>query len=209
MAAAPRRHAPRLDREARIDGILVAARALFSERGFEAVSMAEIAQHIGVVEGLLYKYFATKRDLLLAVLTHWYADLFGDYSRELSGLSAHRARLHRSIWRHLRAVHDDPNLCRLMFREVQSERDYHGSALYQLNQRYTRLLLDVIQAGVDAGEFRRDIPATLLRSLVFGGIEHHCWNFVRGRGGLDVNVLADQITAVVCDGIATPSGHPQ
>ena len=159
---AARKPAARMDREARIDHILVAARDLFRERGYEAVSMCEIAGRVGVVEGLLYKYFATKRALLMAVLTHWYEDLFGDYTRELAGIEGHRERLYRLIWRHLRAVRDDPRLCHLMFREVQSERDYHGTELHRLNRRYTSLLLQVITAGVSAGAFRADLPPTLL-----------------------------------------------
>lgn len=197
-----RKHAPRMGREERTDRILEAARDLFREKGFDAVSMCEIAGRVGVVEGLLYKYFATKRALLLAVLAHWYEDLFGDYARELAGLTRHRDRLHRLVWRHLRAVRDDPRLCRLMFREVQSERDYHGTELHVLNRRYTQLLLDVVTAGVAAGEFRADIPPTLLRSMIYGGIEHHCWHYIHGRGRFDIDQLATQITAVLCEGLA-------
>jgi AcrR family transcriptional regulator len=196
--------APRMGREARAEAILVAARDLFRARGFEAVSMCEIAGRVGVVEGLLYKYFPTKCALLLAVLTHWYEDLFGDYTRELAALDDPRAQLHRLVWRHLGAVRDDPKLCRLMFREVQSERDYHGTALQALNRRYTQLLVEVIEQGQARGVFRRDLPPTLLRSMIYGGIEHHSFHYVWGRGGLDVDTLAEQITGLVCDGLTAP-----
>ena len=197
-------HAPRLAREQRVDEILLAARAVFSEKGYEPTAVAEIAQRLGVVEGTIYKYFATKRELLLRVLETWYEEMFGDYSRELAGLDSHRARLHRLIWRHLRSVRDFPALCRLMFREVQSERDYRGTVLHDLNRRYTQLLLAVLDGGVRAGEFRADLPPALLRSMIYGGIEHHSWNYVCGRGALDIAALAAQMTAVVCDGITPP-----
>ncbi len=196
-----RAHAPRLAREDRIDAILVAARDLFCEKGYEAVAMTEIAARIGVVEGLIYKYFSTKRELLLKVLEHWYEEMFGDYARDLAGVTGHRDRLRLLVWRHLRAVRDWPLLCRLMFREVQSEHDYRGTVLHDLNRRYTQLLIDVIEQGVKAGDFRADIPSTLLRDMIYGGIEHHSWNYVCGRGGLDIDVIADQMTAVLCEGI--------
>lgn len=201
MAGAVRLPAPRMGREARAEAILMAARDLFRERGFDAVSMCEIAGRIGVVEGLLYKYFPTKRALLLAVLTRWYDALFGDYTRELAGLQTPRARLHRLVWRHLCAVRDDPKLCRLMFREVQSERDYQGTDLQALNRRYTQLLVQVIEQGQASGDFRRDLPPTLLRSMIYGGIEHHSFHYVWGRGGLAVEPLAEQITHLVCEGL--------
>lgn len=204
-ARALRTHAPRLTRGDRIDAILVAARDLFCEKGFEAVAMAEIAARVGVVEGLIYKYFATKRELLLKVLEHWYEEMFGDYKRVLAGQTQPRARLHRLVHRHLQSVHDYPLLCRLMFREVQSERDYRGTVLHDLNRRYTQILIEVLEQGVAAGAFRADIPPPLLRAMVYGGIEHHSWNYVCGRGDLDVDAIAEQITAVLCEGIAATS----
>ncbi len=194
-------HAPRLAREQRVDEILKAARDLFCEKGYEAAAVAEIAQRIGVVEGTIYKYFATKRELLLSVLEHWYEEMFGDYARDLARLDGHRARLHLLVWRHLRAVRDNPLLCRLMFREVQSEHDYRGTVLHDLNRRYTQLLVDVISAGMAEGEFRADLPPALLRAMVYGGIEHHSWNYVCGRGALDIDRIADQITALLCEGL--------
>lgn len=197
-------HAPRLAREQRVDEILLAAREVFCEKGYEPTAVAEIAQRLGVVEGTIYKYFATKRELLLKVLETWYEEMFGDYARDLAGLASHRARLHLLIWNHLRSVRDYPRLCRLMFREVQSERDYRGTVLHDLNRRYTQLLVQALDDGVSAGEFRSDISTGLLRSMIYGGIEHQSWNYVCGRGGLDIDRLAEQLTSIVCEGVASP-----
>lgn len=195
-------HAPRLAREQRVDEILVAARDVFCEKGYEAAAVAEIAARMGVVEGTVYKYFATKRELLLKVLEHWYEEMFGDYARDLAGVQGARERLHLLIWRHLRSIRDYPLLCRLMFREVHGEADYHGSGLHEMNRQYTQFLVQVLEQGRESGEFRSDVPASLLRDLIYGGIEHQSWNYVCGRGGLDIDRIAGEITAIVCDGIA-------
>lgn len=206
MSAKPARvHAPRLAREQRVDEILIAAREVFCEKGYEPTAVAEIALRLGVVEGTIYKYFATKRELLLKVLEYWYEEMFGDYARDLAGLTSHRARLHLLIWRHLRSVRDYPRLCRLMFREVQSEHDYRGTVLHDLNRRYTQLLVQALDDGVSAGEFRSDISTGLLRSMIYGGIEHQSWNYVCGRGALDIDRLAEQLTSIVCEGVASPA----
>jgi hypothetical protein len=68
----------------------------------------------------------------------------------------------------------------------------------------------VIRDGVKAGEFRADLPPALLRDLVYGGIEHHAWSYMTnsaagrgtGRGALDIDAIADQITTILCEGIA-------
>lgn len=207
MSSAPaRRPATRLAREQRVGDILVAARDVFCEKGYEHTAVSEIAARIGVVEGTVYKYFESKRDLLLKVLENWYEEMFGDYARDLSGIQGARARLRLLVWRHLRSIRDYPLLCRLMFREVRSEHDYVGSELHELNKRYTRLLLDVLEDGVKSGELRHDVPLHLLRDMVYGSIEHYTWNFICGRGELDIDATADQITALLCDGIAAHNG---
>lgn len=203
-ARAIRVAAPRLAREQRVDEILVSARAVFCEKGYEAAAMAEIAARIGVVEGTIYKYFSTKRELLLRTLENWYDELFGDYTRELEAVSGSRARLHLLIWKHLRSIADYPQLCRLMFREVQSEHEYRGTVLHELNRRYTQLLVAVVEQGVASGEFRSDIAPTLLRAMIYGGIEHYSWNYVCGRGELPIDSIAEQMIAVICDGLAPP-----
>jgi AcrR family transcriptional regulator len=192
----------RLGREQRVAEILHAARDLFCEKGYEAAAVAEIAARLGIVEGTIYKYFESKRELLLKVLEHWYEEMFGDYERDLAAVAGARQRLRLLIWRHLRTVREYPLLCRLMFREVRAEQDYRGTAVYAKNRRYTQFLVDVLKEGVEAGEFRGDIPLPLLRDMVYGGIEHHAWNYICGRGDLDVDRIAGQIVLVVCDGVS-------
>ncbi|NGY06355.1 TetR/AcrR family transcriptional regulator [Solimonas terrae] len=213
MIARPQ--AARMTRDERVADILQAARDVFCEKGYEPTAVSEIAARIGVVEGTIYKYFASKRELLLKVLEHWYEEMFGDYARDLAAIKGARARLHLLIWRHLRSVRDYPLLCRLMFREVHGESDYHGSGLHAMNRQYTQFLIDVIEEGRASGEFRTDLPTALLRDMVYGATEHHSWPYLRksaavraergaasGHVTLDIDVLAEQITSILCDGIS-------
>jgi AcrR family transcriptional regulator len=169
----------------RVGGILEAARDVFCRKGYEQAAVAEIAARLGVLE-------------------RWYEEMFGDYARDLAGVRDPRERLRLLVWRHLRSVRENPQLCRLMFREVRSGPDYPGSPLHAQNRRYTQLLMDVVAQGAAARAFRDDVPLPLLRDLVYGGIEHHTWNFMSGRGGLDIERIAADITSVLCDGIAVP-----
>ncbi|MFD0771710.1 TetR/AcrR family transcriptional regulator [Bacillus sp. CGMCC 1.60114] len=48
--------------------ILEAAVDMFSEKGYSATSTSEIAKRAGVAEGTIFRYYKTKKDLLLAVV---------------------------------------------------------------------------------------------------------------------------------------------
>ena len=63
---------PRFFRDATDDRkgeILDAAVAVFSEKGYDAGSMREIAELVGVSEPALYRHFSSKEDICLALIT--------------------------------------------------------------------------------------------------------------------------------------------
>ena len=57
-----------VDTQLKRDELEVAALQLFTERGYEATSMAMVAAHAGVAPNTLYWYFKNKDDLLVAAL---------------------------------------------------------------------------------------------------------------------------------------------
>ena len=73
MSAPPKR---RLTAEERRTGILDAALAVFSQRGYHEASIDDIASEAGVSKALIYEHFASKQEL--------YADLIARNARELN-----------------------------------------------------------------------------------------------------------------------------
>lgn len=63
---------------------LRAALELFWERGYEATSMADLVEHLGIARASLYATFGGKRELYLKALDH-YGELF--HPNLLTGLS--------------------------------------------------------------------------------------------------------------------------
>ena len=60
---------------ARRDWIVNAAMELAADGGYEAVQMREVASRAKVALGTLYRYFSSKDQLLVAVLSHWAREL--------------------------------------------------------------------------------------------------------------------------------------
>ena len=54
--------------------ILFASLELFAIDGYHAVSVSKIAKHAGVSKGLIYNYFASKEDLLKALIEMYMAE---------------------------------------------------------------------------------------------------------------------------------------
>lgn len=200
----PRRRSNRLPREQREADILAAALAVFRSRGYEQASISDIAAGAGVVEGLIYRYFKNKRDLLSKVIERWYINLINDPTR-IDPAQPIREQLRRVIRAHLQVIRSDPGLSRLVFNEFRTAADYRGSAIHQLNRRYTNPILDIARAAIQSGEFRADVPLALIRDTIFGSIEHHTWAYLRGEGDFSVDESADLITEIVYRGFAAPA----
>lgn len=206
-AGAQRRAFSRLPRERRERDILDAARTVFCKNGYDGAAISDIAARAGVVEGTIYKYFKNKRDLLVRVVEQWYRSMVEDYVAQLRGQTGVRNRLRFVIWRHLATIHDEPDLCRLVFREIRSSEEYRATTVAAWNRRYTQVALDIIREGVDSGELRSDIPSRLVRDLIYGSIEHYTWSYLNGSAEFDPTVVADLLTDLIYRSIASvPAG---
>ena len=181
--------------------IITAARDTFLEKGFERASVSEIAAKVGVVEGLLYSYFPTKRDLLNEVLRGMYEPLIREMEDGFSRLQGLRSRMRFLVWRHLRVYVEDPGLSRLVLHEVRTRPEYFNSALHELHVRYTAFLMRTVRDAMAHGELPADTDGEMVRGMVYGGIEHRMWGVLFGRDTVDVEVAADRFTDMVLRGI--------
>jgi len=184
----------------RRDSILAAAREAFAKGGFEGTSIADIARAARVSDGLVYRYFANKRDLLNAVLTEFYERTMDDLDVIAGRDASFEQRLHDIIHRHIEAFVRDADACRLFISEVRTAADYQGSPVQQLNRRYTSILVRIIESGIASGEVRPDIEMRLVRDVIFGAIEHRTWAAVNGRP-LDIDATAKGLVELLRYGL--------
>jgi AcrR family transcriptional regulator len=201
LLAAGRQTPRRLRRAAEI---LAAAREVFLDKSFQSASVSEIAAKVGVVEGLVYAYFPTKRDLLNEVLRGMYEPLIQDIADGFSRIEGLRSRLRFLVWRHLRVYVEEPGLSRIVLHEVRTSPEYFKSALHDLQVRYTSFLLLTLREAVAAGELPADTDAEMIRSMLYGGIEHRMWSLLYGRGTVDLEATADRYTAMLLRGMLVP-----
>jgi AcrR family transcriptional regulator len=207
MTAKPliaKRHS-RLPREQRRLAILQVAEQVFREKGYSEALTAQIAARAGVVEGSIYRYFPGKRELLIRVVEQWYERILADYDQQLAALSGTRARLRFLIWRHLNVIHREPAMCRLIFRQLRAWPEYRRTSVFALTREYTRRTLEILQQAIDAGEFRADVPLRLVRDMIYGGVEHHTWVYLRGEGDFSPDAAADAMTDLVYRALALPA----
>ena len=194
----------------RYETILTAASRAFAEKGYETTSITEIARAADVSDGLIYKYFSNKRDLLECVLQDFYERVIEDLGAKVARGSSFSEQLYILISVHLSTFVAERNLCRLFISEVRFASDYRGSAIQQLNRQYTSILIKMVDEAVASGEIPRDVDPRVVRDMLFGAVEHCAWRHTIAKRPLDVQGMARSITDIFLNGLcpAQPRARP-
>ncbi len=185
--------------------IMEALRSLLEDKEFTAITTAEIARTAGVTEGLIYKYFQDKRDLLHQVLAEYVERFVAQIEMDLKGIKGALNKLRKIIWTHFYMYAADRVFARILLVEVRNVPDYFQSDAYAIVRRYTDLLGSIIEEGVAEGVIMDDVPVASIRQVVLGGIEHLCLRHVIFNREIDPDQLHNDLCEILFRGIARGS----
>lgn len=184
--------------------ILEAAERVFARQGYDASPVSDVATEAGVAYGLVFHYFGSKDALLDAVFHAVWGRLLAALEQaEETGKTAPE-QLELVVKIVLRAWRDDPDLVRLLVREVTrypsaaDELDEIGQAL-ALNER-------IIARGQAEGTLRTDVDARFAGWLLYGALDQVLAGWVLGQlpdGPDDVAAAEREVIATVVGGLFT------
>ncbi|MFK7837982.1 MAG: TetR/AcrR family transcriptional regulator [Sulfitobacter sp.] len=127
-----------------------AARQLFAQRGYAAVSMRAIAAEVGVQAGALYNYTPDKQSLLSDLMRVHLEELLA--AAEVVGQGDAMARLKRFVEFHIRFHADRPDEVFIAYMELRNLSDENFAQIEALRRQYEdrleAILIDGVQSGV-------------------------------------------------------------
>jgi AcrR family transcriptional regulator len=114
-------HRRRLPAEQRRATLVGAASELFAERGYDHASLDELAARVGVTKPIVYRHFASKKDLYLELLALHRDELLSTLAREMTvpGALADRVPLVADAW--FSHVETHPFAWAMLFRDVTGD----------------------------------------------------------------------------------------
>jgi AcrR family transcriptional regulator len=204
--ATPQRRSPAGPKaEQRVRDILRVGREVFAERGYERATSTEIAQRLSISEATVFTYFRGKRELCMRVIQDWYDEIIAAIEAGLPREKSVREQLEFVVLTHLRLfLIQGTGLCALVLSEGRTKGQDLGEGFVELQRRYTAPLMDLLARGQQAGEVRQDIPLRMLRSLVFGPMEHMLWEVVITGRQIDVEASARDLVALLWPALQAP-----
>jgi AcrR family transcriptional regulator len=152
--------------EERRQAILEAALRVWSKRGFDGTSVAEVAREAGLTKGTLYLYFPTKQSLLEEALRRY--SLRPDVEAGLERLRGQPLPdvvrgLVAVFWRGLEARRE---LAAVLLRELPNHPEEARRFLEQVVLPMNRLLAEYLRETLPAERLGRLDPLVAARSLL-------------------------------------------
>lgn len=166
----PRRRRPRAATEVKRDYLLARAATLFAEKGYEATSLRDVSQAVGVSLAGLYHYFESKEDLLYQVQHRTFASLLHSQEKIAALPGTPEQRFRRLVIGHLGFFTDHPNELKACTYELESLKGDLYLTVETLRRRYyhlfTMAVAELMAGSVEgARETRASRHATL---YIFG-----------------------------------------
>ena len=165
--------APKQRTEVRQAALVEAALLLAAQRSPADITTADLARAVGISQGAVFKHFASKETIWLAVLD-WVAETLmvrlqsAAKGAEQAALPALRA----VFLAHVDFVMNYPGVPRLIFQELQRPGDTAlKSRVRGLMQRYRQLLLTVLQQAQTQQALRLDIDLQASTVLFIGSVQ--------------------------------------
>jgi TetR/AcrR family transcriptional regulator, fatty acid metabolism regulator protein len=185
--------------------ILAAAVRVFAAQGYEASRVGDVAREAGVAYGLVYHYFGSKDAVLEAVFREQWGRLLAAVAlAEETGETAPE-QLELVVKIVLRAWRDDPDLVRLLVREItrsphiQDELDEIGQAFASLER--------IVSRGQEEGTLRGDVDARIAAFMLYGAMEEVLTGWVLGQLPDDADGVAaaeQEVIGTMVGGLRQP-----
>jgi AcrR family transcriptional regulator len=149
---------PRLKAPQRRQQLMAVATKLFAKWGYNATTTAAIAEAAGVTEPILYRHFASKQELFIAItraMSEQTLQYWQDLTQDVASASEKVRIIAREFPAHIRKLEDAYHVL-------------HGALVCSHDRKVLTVIRDhyseiekffsgIITQGQSAGEFRRDM----------------------------------------------------
>ena len=181
------------------DEILEAAAQIFSQKGYNATSMSDIASAVNLQKASLYHHISSKQEILLSLLDEALDLLTGRMNEVLfQPLPADR-KLKIAMEIYLETLAEQRDLAAILLLEHRSLNPELRVQHLPRRDRFEGLWKNLIQMGVDEGRFVcKDVPLTTRAIL---GVMNWAITWYRSDGPLSITEIASQYAELILNGL--------
>jgi TetR/AcrR family transcriptional repressor of nem operon len=155
------------------DEIIHESQKLFSLNGFLNTGINDIIQAADTSKGGFYNYFSSKEELFLQVLAEaqrlWRERVLAGVSETEGSFEKIKLILENYRDRYLEDSENFPGGCIFITFSVEldDQRPHLMKEVYKGFRGFTKLMAEIFNQGIEAGEFKKDLDAEKLADFLF------------------------------------------
>jgi AcrR family transcriptional regulator len=183
------------------------AARLFHERGYQGISMDDIADAVGITKGALYHHFDSKAEILTAIYEEA-ADLILARTHKHSGGEPAGQVLRALIRDILEVIDEHRDYITVYYQEMRWLSEWLSRGDARRIQAKVRAYIDfvdgVIERGVGEGTLKPIDSRLTAYALI--GMASWAYQWFDPKGTADLDLVAEQLTTIFVQGVGVASG---
>ena len=193
MARSEKKPAPRkaaaADEGNRRAELIRAAGRLFVDKGFDATTIRDIADAVGMRSGSPFYHFKSKQDMLKAVMIEGLTAALEAQQAALAGLKEPEEKFRALVQSHLRIILEDHTEFPVLLYEWRALSEESRAEVIAVKDRYEAVWQPVLRELKKAGRIADD--GKVARLLLFGALN---WvvQWYRPGGGSGIEQIAER-----------------
>jgi AcrR family transcriptional regulator len=187
--------------------LLGAAGRLFRRRGFAATSLREVAAAAGMLPGSLHYRYATKDQLLVALMERGMRRALAEVRRAIGGEADPVARLRKAMRTHLDLLLSGDDAIYVLLYEWRSLRQEDLERVVRLRDEYDALWNGMLLEMAGAGRLREGADLQIVRLLFLGSLNWTAQWF-SGDSTRTSRQIADAFLALIGIGVFGEESRP-
>jgi len=181
--------------------IIEAAVRVFARSGYYNSRVSDIAREAGIASGTIYLYFKTKDEILVTLFREKMAAFVARLRARIAAEEDAEAKIRRLVRLHFEVLEANPDLAEVVQVELrQGQKFFRGASAHEVSQ-YFELIASVLEEGLAAGRFRKDLPVKVATKVLFGAMDQMATSWVLGKRGYRLADTADEVATIFLKGV--------
>lgn len=177
-----------------------AALQIIARQGVGKLTTARLAREVGLSEAALYKYFASKNEILYFALEFVHDMLADKMAQIMNGDGGPMEKLAGLIRFQFAFLQENQGIPRVIF----SEQLYIGDQLLKemylkTINKYFSFLRGLVEEGIKGGVFRNDLEPDMAATACMGLVQTTVFRWSLAEDEMDLTGRADKIIAYLKD----------
>lgn len=180
--------------------IIDAAVIVIAENGYHQAQVSKIAKQAGVADGTIYLYFKNKEDILISLFREKMGNFVEKIESKIAGFSSAAEKLFILVESHFDMLSNDHYLAKVTQLELRQANIELRHELSDVLRGYLKVVDQILQEGIDNGEFTESIDIRLTRQMIFGTIDETITTWVMNEHKYDLKALAPKVHHLLLNG---------